>query len=78
MNLHAAQWHDAVSTAELIYDRAKLPPEDLQREALHSVEFLRPRRKAGRQERSWAAVSAAQLARQYAPEDALYDREQQP
>ena len=67
-----------MSTAELIYDRAKSLPEELQREALHYLDYLRQRREAENEDRVWATLSAAQLARQYAEEDAIYDREQNP
>ena len=30
-----------MSTAEMIYDRARTLPEDLQKEALHYLEYLR-------------------------------------
>ena len=50
-------------------------PEDLQKEALHYLEYLRQLRRAETEDRDWAALSAAQLARHYAPADAIYDQE---
>ena len=64
-----------MSTAEMIYDRARTLPEDLQKEALHYLEYLRQLRRAETEDRDWAALSAAQLARHYAPADAIYDQE---
>ena len=67
-----------MSTAELIYDRAKSLPEELQREALHYLDYLRQRREAEKEDRVWATLSAAQLARQYAAEEGAYDSERLP
>jgi hypothetical protein len=64
-----------MSTAELIYDRAKSLPEELRQEALHYLDYLQQRRQAERDDRDWAAMSAAELAQHYAPEDAIYDKE---
>ena len=64
-----------MSTAELIYDRAKTLPEELRQEALHYLDYLRQRRQAETEERDWAAMSAAHLAQHYAPEDTIYDKE---
>jgi len=64
-----------MSTAEMIYDRARTLPEDLQKEALHYLEYLRQLRRAETEDRDWAALSAAQLSRHYAPADAIYDQD---
>ena len=65
-----------MSTAELIYERAKSLPSDLQAEALHYLEYLAAA-PAGedRDGRDWSAFSATQLAAHYAPEDAVYDED---
>jgi hypothetical protein len=64
-----------MSTAEILFEKAKILPENLQAEALHYVDFLLTRRAAEREERDWSHLSATQLARQYSPEDAIYDDE---
>lgn len=64
-----------MSTAEIIYDRVRTLPEDLQKEALHYLEYLRQRRLAEAEDRDWALLSAAQMSRQYCPGDAIYDEE---
>ncbi|MBI4026193.1 MAG: DUF2281 domain-containing protein [Verrucomicrobia bacterium] len=64
-----------MSTAEMIYDRAKTLPEELQAEALHYLDYLLLRRQAEAEDREWARFSATQLLAHYAPEDAIYDKE---
>ena len=64
-----------MSAAETIYERAKTLPDDLQTEALHYLDYLTLRRQAEMEDREWAQFSAAQLLAQYAPEDAIYDKE---
>jgi hypothetical protein len=64
-----------MSTADIIYERAKKLPDELQAEALHYLDYLLLRRKAEAHDREWAQFSASQLLAQYAPEDAIYDKE---
>ncbi len=64
-----------MSTAEMLFEKAKHLPESLQTEALHYVDFLLTRRAAEKEDKEWGAFSAAQLARAYSPEDAVYDDE---
>ncbi len=59
----------------MLFERAKRLPEALQAEALHYVDFLLARRTAEAEDRDWSRLSTAQLARQYSPEDAIYDDE---
>ena len=62
-----------MSTADLIYEKAKALPGQLQTEALHYVDFLLSRQDVKSEEGDWAELSANQLEKQYAPEDAIYD-----
>jgi len=64
-----------MSTLELIEKKAKSLPGDLQVEALHYVEFLLSRFEAQAESVEWAKFSAAQLEKQYAPADTIYDRD---
>jgi hypothetical protein len=64
-----------MSTAEMLFEKAKHLPENLQAEALHYVDFLLTRRAAEKEDREWSQFSAAQLSRQYSPEDSIYDDE---
>jgi hypothetical protein len=62
-----------MSTAELIYEKAKSLPPPLQSEALHYLDFLQSRRAAEAEAAEWARFSTQQLEKQYAPEDGIYD-----
>jgi mRNA interferase MazF len=62
-----------MSTAELIYEKAKALPGTLQTEALHYLDFLLSRQGAKSDDEDWARFSASQLEKQYAPADAIYD-----
>lgn len=62
-----------MSMAELIYERAKSLPGDLQTEALHYLDYLAAVPAVA--DREWASFSATQLVAHYAPEDAVYDEE---
>jgi len=64
-----------MSTLQLIEEKAKSLPGDLQVEALHYVEFLLARLQAGVESTEWAKFSGAQLAKQYGPADAIYDQD---
>lgn len=62
-----------MSTAELIYEKAKALPGTLQTEALHYVDFLLSRQGERSEDEEWVRFSASQLEKQYAPADAIYD-----
>jgi hypothetical protein len=62
-----------MSTAELIFKKAKALPGALQTEALHYVDFLLSRQEAKSEDGDWARFSASQLEKQYAPADAIYN-----
>jgi hypothetical protein len=65
-----------MSTAELIYEKAKTLPEPLQTEALHYVDYLLARRGDGDEEAAeWARFSMQNLARAYGPADDIYDKD---
>jgi hypothetical protein len=64
-----------MSTAEMIFEKARALPADLQQDALKYVDALLTRRMEGSEVREWARFSAAQLAAQYAPADAVYDED---
>jgi hypothetical protein len=64
-----------MSTAEMLFERAKHLPENLQAEALHYVDFLLTRRAAEEENKEWSQFSATQLARQYSPKDAICEEE---
>jgi len=57
----------------MLFEKAKHLPENLQAEALHYIDFLLTRRAAEEEGKEWSRFSATQLARQYSPEDAIYD-----
>jgi len=63
----------AMSTAELIYEKAKALPEPLQTEALHYVDYLLARREDGDDEAAeWARFSAQQFNRAYGDNEPEY------
>jgi hypothetical protein len=64
-----------MSTAELIFQRASVLPSELQREALHYVDYLLARQTEKTESREWTQFAAGQLLAQYAPEDAIYDKD---
>ena len=64
-----------MSAAEMLFEKAKRLPENLQTEALHYVDFLLARGASEKHDKDWRHFSAAQLARQYAPADSIYDDE---
>ena len=55
----------------MLFDASKHLPENLQAEALRYVDFLLTRRAAEKEDKDWSQFSAAQVARQYSPEDAI-------
>ena len=64
-----------MSTLQLIEEKARSLPGELQVEALHYVEFLLTRLQARAESAQWAESSGAQLAKQYCPADAIYDQD---
>ena len=50
-----------MSTAEVIFERAKHLPDGLQSEVLHFVEFLLAQYEPEAEDKEWARFSAAQL-----------------
>lgn len=64
-----------MSTAEAIFEKARALPAERQAEALNFVDFLLAREQARMEGTEWAAFSGGQLARQYGPQDAVYDAE---
>jgi hypothetical protein len=64
-----------MSTLEMIEEKAKSLPRDLQEEALHYVEFLLARLQAGAESAEWAKFAGAQLGKQYGPADNIYDQD---
>ena len=64
-----------MSTVQLIEQKAKNLPDDLQVEALHYIEFLLARQQAGTESAEWAKFSAAQLEKHYGQVDAVYDED---
>jgi hypothetical protein len=65
----------ALSTADLIYEKARRLPDELQLEALHYVDGLLARQAETKERPGWPRFSAQQLARQFSPADAIYDQE---
>lgn len=59
----------------MLFEKAKHLPENLQADALRYVDFLLLHGAAEKEARDWSRYSTAQLARQYSPEEAIYDDE---
>ena len=64
-----------MSTVELIEEKVKRLPGELQAEALHYVEFLLARLHASGESAEWAKFSGAQLEKQYGVVDGVYDQD---
>lgn len=64
-----------MSTAELIFEKSRRLPGNLQQEALDFVEFLLTRKDENKEARDWSRFSVEQLAGQYASSDAIYDED---
>lgn len=64
-----------MSTAELILEKARKLPDELQQEALQYVDSLLARQAALNERHLWSHFSAQQLAAQYSPADAIYDQD---
>jgi hypothetical protein len=65
----------SMSTVELIAEKSRALPADLQQEALHYVDYLLARQIESGESAEWSKLSAEQLAAQYAPGDAIYDED---
>jgi hypothetical protein len=65
----------SMSTVELIFEKSRSLPGELQQEALDFVEFLLARKAESKEALDWPRFSAEQLAGQYAPGDAIYDED---
>ena len=59
----------------MIFERARTLLAELQQEALSYVNFMLARRTEILETRTWSRFSAEQLAAQYSPEDAIYDKD---
>ena len=64
-----------MSTAELILEKARKLPDELQQDALQYVDALLARQAELNERHLWARFSAKQLAAQYSPADAVYDQD---
>jgi hypothetical protein len=64
-----------MSTAELVFEKTRALPDDLQKEALRYVNSLLTGKIEETESRNWSRFSAEQLANQYADEDAIYDKD---
>lgn len=65
-----------MSTADLIFQKAKVLPAPLQTEALHFVDYLLTRQEAKTEAAVWAKFSEGQLDKQYAAADSIYDQDE--
>jgi hypothetical protein len=65
----------SMSTVELIAEKSRALPAELQQEALHYVDYLLTRQTEHAESIEWSKFSAEQLAAQYAPGDAIYDED---
>ena len=63
-----------MSTVELILRKASALPPELQKEALHYVDYLAGKVE-GKEDQEWARFSAEQLSAQYSEKDAVYDQD---
>ena len=62
-----------MSTLELIAKKASGLRSDYQRELLLYVDYLTQRQNESQETLDWSSASGAQLLREYAPGDAIYD-----
>ena len=65
-----------MSTADLIFKKAKALPSPLQAEALDFVDYLLTRQEASTEAAAWAKFSARQLEKQYSAADSIYDQDE--
>ena len=64
-----------MSTAELILEKTRKLPDELQQDALRYVDSLVARQAELNERQNWSRFSAQQLAAQYSPADAIYDQD---
>jgi hypothetical protein len=64
-----------MSTAEMILEKTRRLPDELQQEALHYVDSLLARQAELKESHDWSRFSAQQLAAQYSPADSIYDQD---
>jgi len=64
-----------MSTAEMILEKARKLPDELQQEPLQYVDSLLARQAELNESRNWSRFSAQQLAAPYSPADAIYDQD---
>jgi len=64
-----------MNTAELVFEKTRTLPDELQQEALRYVDSLSAKTMELNDARTWSRFSAEQLAAQYAPGDAVYDED---
>ena len=64
-----------MSTAEMVFEKTRALPDELQQEALRYLDALLARKAGSVEARSWARFSTQQLAAQYAPADSIYDQD---
>jgi hypothetical protein len=65
-----------MDTVELIKERSRALPAQLQEEALRYVTYLLTQRADAEHGREWAQFSAAQLDGHYCPADSIYDKDE--
>lgn len=59
----------------MILEKARTLPDELQKKVLQYVDALLAGEAEESEARSWSRFSADQLASQYVPSDAIYDRD---
>ena len=64
-----------MSTAELLLEKTRKLPDELQQEALRYVDSLLAQQTEKTERNHWSRFSAEQLAAQYSPADAVYDQD---
>ena len=65
-----------MSTADLIFQKAKALRSPLQTEALHFVDYLLTRQATKTEAAVWAKFSTGQLEKQYAAAGSIYDQDE--
>ncbi len=64
-----------MSTAELVYEKTRHLPENLQSEALHYVDYLLAHQHPEGEAVAWTKFSSSELTKQYVLADAIYDQD---
>lgn len=64
-----------MSTAEMVFEKTRALPDELQQEALRYLDTLLARKDKSIEAHNWARFSADKLLAQYAPADAIYDQD---